>query len=58
METKWIKYSDQKPEKGRLFVVKQIGCELNTNWKLKVWNLDTFERVRKGGGDAEYLYIS
>lgn len=51
----WIRYKDEKPEKGRLFLMREIGTVFNTNWKLKVWSTDTVRDTNTS--NAEYLYI-
>lgn len=51
----WIKYSDDQPEKGRLFIMRKIGTEFNTNWKLRVWSIDAIRDV--DASNTEYLYI-
>lgn len=62
MEAKWINYEDQQPEDNRLFIVRKVGTELNTNWTLKVRNKGVFESACRGkkikATEVEYLYIS
>ncbi|GHV18122.1 hypothetical protein FACS1894169_14350 [Bacteroidia bacterium] len=61
MKTNWIKFIEKTPQKGRLFIVRMKGTEMNTDWKLRVWNLDVLERYcrnyDKATAKAEYLYI-
>ena len=61
MKKNWIEVKEQTPETGKFFIVRSIGAKLNTNWKLRVWDKNTFERHCNVHHvdmlTAEYLYI-
>jgi len=57
METKWIRFKDEKPEERRLFIMRIIGAELNTDWRLKVWDTNVVSYMRIDTSYAEYMYI-